>query len=143
MNFVSASASTSVSLNLNSQIVSVFPSNPIKSNTLSFLPYFPKQNLHSLSLQLKIQRRPFITASTMSSTGKLEEVLPPPLDSTSEPPPLFDGTSRLYISYTCPYAQRVWITRNCKGLLDKIKSVPINLLDRPSWYKEKFTHQIR
>lgn len=97
---------------------------------------------------------------------------------------------RLYISYTCPYAQRVWITRNCKvisltrpitstdfkhvfflfcfhirfvsfdmfwtsilfsstsifqvhnivleqGLQNKIQLVPINLQDRPSWYKEK------
>ena len=104
----------------------------------------------------------------------VNEVLPPPLDSSSEPPPVFDGTTRLvlvcftflhlfiyrsdhvvlhsviipiyclfqcpyetnctlrfikilfcesdcifihwrlYISYTCPYAQRVWITRNCK-----------------------------
>ncbi|KAL9272517.1 Glutathione S-transferase L2, chloroplastic-like protein [Drosera capensis] len=45
--------------------------------------------------------------------------------------------SRLYISYTCPYVQRVWITRNCKGLQDKIKLVPIDLQDRPAWYKEK------
>nr|WQA41659.1 glutathione S-transferase [Salix lindleyana] len=44
---------------------------------------------------------------------------------------------RLYISYTCPYAQRVWIARNCKGLQDKIKLVPIDLQDRPAWYKEK------
>ncbi|MCL7047286.1 hypothetical protein MKW94_017382 [Papaver nudicaule] len=40
--------------------------------------------------------------------------LPPALDSTSEPPSVFDGTTRLYISYMCPYAQRVWIARNCK-----------------------------
>ncbi|KAH9767994.1 glutathione S-transferase L2 [Citrus sinensis] len=65
------------------------------------------------------------------------KVLPPALDSTSEPPPLFDGTTRLYISYTCPYAQRVWITRNCKGLQEKIKLVPIDLQNRPDWYMEK------
>ncbi|KAK3445314.1 hypothetical protein EUGRSUZ_A01203, partial [Eucalyptus grandis] len=54
-------------------------------------------------------------------------------------PPLFDGTTRLYISYVCPYAQRVWITRNyeLQGLQDKIKLVPLNLPDRPAWYKEK------
>ncbi|TXG59095.1 hypothetical protein EZV62_016924 [Acer yangbiense] len=42
------------------------------------------------------------------------ENLPPPLDSKAQQPPLFDGTTRLYTSYTCPFAQRVWITRNYK-----------------------------
>ncbi|CAL5388067.1 unnamed protein product [Camellia sinensis] len=64
-------------------------------------------------------------------------VLPPALDSTSEPPPVFDGTIRLYISYTCPFAQRAWIARNHKGLQDKIKLVAIKLQNRPAWYKEK------
>ncbi|KAI4300208.1 hypothetical protein L6164_033609 [Bauhinia variegata] len=63
--------------------------------------------------------------------------LPPSLTSNSEPPPIFDGTTRLYTSYICPFAQRVWITRNYKGLQDKIKLVPIDLQDRPAWYKEK------
>ncbi|KAL8484501.1 hypothetical protein ACS0TY_026984 [Phlomoides rotata] len=67
----------------------------------------------------------------------VEEVLPPPLDSTSEPPPLFDGTTRLYTFYPCPFAQRVWIVRNYKGLQDEIKLVPIDLHNRPAWYKEK------
>ncbi|XP_073036843.1 glutathione S-transferase L3-like [Primulina eburnea] len=40
------------------------------------------------------------------------EVLPPVLDLTSDQPPLFDGTTRLYINYMSPYAQRVWIVRN-------------------------------
>ncbi|XP_076947075.1 glutathione S-transferase L3-like [Bidens hawaiensis] len=64
------------------------------------------------------------------------EALPPQLDSTS-PPPLFDGTTRLYTNYQCPFAQRVWITRNYKGLQDKIKLVGIDLGNRPAWYKEK------
>nr|ACH63212.1 glutathione-S-transferase [Rheum australe] len=63
--------------------------------------------------------------------------LPPALDASSPPPPLFDGTTRLYTSYTCPFAQRVWITRNYKGLQEKIKLVGINLQNRPDWYKEK------
>jgi glutathione S-transferase len=63
--------------------------------------------------------------------------LPPALDSTAEQPPLFDGTTRLYTSYNCPFAQRVWITRNYKGLQDQIKLVGLNLQDRPAWYKEK------
>ncbi|XWS55757.1 hypothetical protein CRYUN_Cryun09bG0028100 [Craigia yunnanensis] len=65
------------------------------------------------------------------------EFLPPPLDATAEQPPIFDGTTRLYTSYSCPFAQRVWITRNYKGLQDKIKLVPLNLQNRPAWYKEK------
>ncbi|KAM5559953.1 glutathione S-transferase L3-like [Rosa sericea] len=66
-----------------------------------------------------------------------QEVLPTPLDATSNPPPLFDGTTRLYTYYSCPFAQRVWITRNYKGLQDQIKLVPLNLYNRPAWYKEK------
>ncbi|XP_049367957.1 glutathione S-transferase L1-like [Solanum verrucosum] len=50
---------------------------------------------------------------------------------------LFDGTTRLYINYQGPYSQRVWITRNFKGLQDRIKLVPIDLQNRPDWYKEK------
>jgi len=65
----------------------------------------------------------------------LHSVLPV-LNSKSEPPPLFDGTPRLYVSLTCPYAQRVWIARNLKGL-SQIQIVPIDLQDRPAWYKEK------
>nr|XP_043608688.1 glutathione S-transferase L3-like [Erigeron canadensis] len=65
------------------------------------------------------------------------EVRPPVLDASSEPPPLFDGTTRLYTNFQCPFAQRVWITRNYKGLQDKIKLVPIDLANRPAWYKEK------
>lgn len=67
----------------------------------------------------------------------VQEILPPALDSSSEPPALFDGTTRLYISYTCPYAQRTWITRNCKGLQEKIQLVPIDLQNRPNWYKDE------
>ncbi|KAB2598151.1 protein IN2-1 B-like [Pyrus ussuriensis x Pyrus communis] len=74
-------------------------------------------------------------SATMATGG--QEVLPPALTSTSDPPPIFDGNTRLYISYQCPYAQRAWIARNCKGLEEKIQLVPIDLQDRPAWYKEK------
>jgi hypothetical protein len=43
----------------------------------------------------------------------------------------------LYTYFPCPFAQRVWISRNYKGLQDKIKLVPIDLRNRPAWYKEK------
>ncbi|XP_065024452.1 protein IN2-1 homolog B-like isoform X1 [Musa acuminata AAA Group] len=65
------------------------------------------------------------------------ETLPPSLTSASEPPAIFDGTTRLYIAYICPYAQRTWIARNYKGLQEKIELVPIDLQNRPAWYKEK------
>lgn len=81
--------------------------------------------------------KPRTAAAATMATGSVQEVLPPAFDSSSEPPPVFDGTTRLYISYTCPYAQRAWITRNYKGLQDKIKLVPIDLQNRPAWYKEK------
>ncbi|PKU87944.1 protein IN2-1 homolog B [Dendrobium catenatum] len=69
--------------------------------------------------------------------GSYKEELPPTLDATAEPPALFDGTTRLYIAYICPFAQRTWIARNYKGLQDKIKLVPLDLQNRPAWYKEK------
>ncbi|CAL0299565.1 unnamed protein product [Lupinus luteus] len=71
------------------------------------------------------------------ATAGVREIIPPSLTSISEQPPLFDGTTRLYTSYICPFAQRVWITRNYKGLQDEIKLVAIDLQDRPAWYKEK------
>ncbi|XP_010314301.1 glutathione S-transferase L1-like isoform X1 [Solanum lycopersicum] len=71
------------------------------------------------------------------ASPSVQDLLPPSLDSTSQPPSLFDGTTRLYINYQCPYSQRVWITRNVKGLQDMIKLVPIDLQNRPDWYKEK------
>jgi len=58
------------------------------------------------------------------------------LDSKSECPPLFDGTTRLYFSSRCPYAQRVWVAVKYKGL-DDVECVEINLSDKPLWYKEK------
>ncbi|KAJ4704805.1 Glutathione S-transferase [Melia azedarach] len=69
----------------------------------------------------------------------VQENLPTPLNSKSEQPPEpSDGTANFFTTYSCPFAQRVWITRNYKGLQDKIKLVPINLQDRPVWYKEVY-----
>ncbi|XP_011627221.2 glutathione S-transferase L3 isoform X3 [Amborella trichopoda] len=89
--------------------------------------------VHFLSLD-SLRRRYHKQTEVVSG---VEEELPPEMVSTSEPPNLFDGTTRLYISYVCPFAQRVWIARNYKGLQDEMKLVPINLANRPSWYKEK------
>ncbi|EPS59336.1 hypothetical protein M569_15472, partial [Genlisea aurea] len=81
----------------------------------------------------------FSSASTTTSMASplVHEVLPPVLSADSEPPALFDGTTRLYVNYQCPFAQRAWITRNAKGLQNEIKLVPIDLQNRPAWYKEK------
>ncbi|XP_019076195.1 glutathione S-transferase L3 isoform X3 [Vitis vinifera] len=115
-----------------------FPYN-LHPNSLNYStnisPKFPNKSssFHPLFSNSKGNISPLASMAVTSA----EEVLPPSLDSTSEPPPLFDGTTRLYTSYICPYAQRVWIARNYKGLQDKIKLVPIDLGNRPAWYKEK------
>ncbi|CAN0909351.1 Glutathione S-transferase L2, chloroplastic [Linum grandiflorum] len=98
------------------------------------LPSWSPRSVSGLNLRRKFKARPI--SATVLATG-VGENLPQPLTSASDPPPIFDGTTRLYLSYTCPYAQRVWITRNCKGLQDEIKLVPLDLKDRPSWYKDK------
>ncbi|KAL0298628.1 UNVERIFIED_CONTAM: Glutathione S-transferase L1 [Sesamum radiatum] len=107
------------------------PAHPTRANpgcnrSLSFKKQliFPSKKLHNR------------VVSAMAS-GSVKETLPPALDSSSDPPAIFDGTPKLYISYSCPYAQRAWITRNCKGLQETIKLVPIDLKNRPAWYKEK------
>nr|XP_023904009.1 glutathione S-transferase L3-like [Quercus suber]POE45769.1 glutathione s-transferase l2, chloroplastic [Quercus suber] len=100
---------------------------------------FPNTTISPPKLRLQAlgNARAKIPFSAKIAAGTVNEVYPPPLDSTSEPPQFFDGTTRLYISYTCPFAQRVWITRNCKGLQDKIKLVILDRENRPAWYKEK------
>ncbi|PIN16717.1 Glutathione S-transferase [Handroanthus impetiginosus] len=105
-----------------------------KLGSLSFKKplIFPRKKLHNCSA---ISGK--VPAVSAMASGSVKEVLPPVLDSSSDPPAIFDGTPKLYISYSCPYAQRVWITRNCKGLQDAIKLVPIDLKNRPPWYKEK------
>ncbi|KAL6131333.1 hypothetical protein ACLB2K_069709 [Fragaria x ananassa] len=87
--------------------------------------------------KLRLQAKTIRASLSATMATGVQEALPPALTSTSDPPSIFDGKTRLYISYTCPFAQRAWIARNCKGLEEKIELVPINLQDRPSWYKEK------
>jgi glutathione S-transferase len=65
--------------------------------------------------------------------------IPQLLDSKSECPPLFDGTTRLYYFPASPASQCVQIALNYKGL-DEIERVPINIFDKPPWYKEKVYH---
>ncbi|XP_009619571.1 glutathione S-transferase L1-like isoform X1 [Nicotiana tabacum] len=105
---------------------------PTKFNSLAFTAKHPLRRHHIWCP--KIYAPP---AVSVMAFGSSREVLPPALDSSSEPPAIFDGTPKLYISYSCPYAQRTWIARNYKGLQEKIKLVPIDLKNRPDWYKEK------
>ncbi|KAK9126871.1 hypothetical protein Scep_015717 [Stephania cephalantha] len=110
-------------------------------------PFLTNRSSRSLKHSIRLHRRNRLALSssvikTRSQTTSMaakfvREILPPVLDSSSDTPPIFDGTTRLYVNLQCPYAQRVWITRNCKGLQDKIKLVPIDLENRPAWYKEK------
>jgi len=94
----------------------------------------PRREAHRIAA-----RKPsrIVAMAAAAPASSVKEVLPSPLTAASEPPPLFDGTTRLYVAYHCPYAQRAWIARNYKGLHDKIKIVAIDLADRPAWYKEK------
>ncbi|KAK1409533.1 hypothetical protein QVD17_36059 [Tagetes erecta] len=104
---------------------------------LSYRNHISISPTHPLTIHQKKLHNNLLLVLATSMAASVQEDLPPALDSTSEPPSVFDGTTRLYISYTCPYAQRVWITRNCKGLQEKIKLVPIDLKNRPDWYKGK------
>uniref|UniRef100_A0A2P2JL02 glutathione transferase n=1 Tax=Rhizophora mucronata TaxID=61149 RepID=A0A2P2JL02_RHIMU len=88
-------------------------------------------------MKLSYSRTTQTTTAVASLDMTLPEELPLPLDAAADQPPLFDGTTRLYASYMCPYVQRVWISRNYKGLQDKIKLVPLDLKNRPAWYREK------
>lgn len=58
-----------------------------------------------------------------------------PLGQGSAPPNVLDGTTRLYYSSMCPYAQRISIAVNYKELAE-IERVEINLNSKPEWYKE-------
>lgn len=123
----------------NVYIVSIYPpslnpSSRLYQNDLKIHSFTSLQQTHYSNHAPHSHR---VRVSAVAADRSVQEVLPPALDSTSEPPAIFDGTTRLYISYTCPYAQRTWITRNCKGLQDKIQLVPIDLQNRPVWYKEK------
>ncbi|XP_024386481.1 protein IN2-1 homolog B isoform X2 [Physcomitrium patens] len=78
-------------------------------------------------------RRELVSVTrSMASSFENREVL----DSKSASPAIFDGTTRLYFSSRCPYAQRVWVAVKYKGL-DEIECVEISLSDKPTWYKEK------
>lgn len=117
-----------IHINFNSPI---FLPSRTNSISVSFAKYPLKWN------HIRGPRVGALPAVSIKVSGSSREVLPAALDSSSEPPAIFDGTPKLYISYSCPYAQRTWIARNCKGLQEKIKLVPIDLKNRPDWYKEK------
>ncbi|CAN8254537.1 unnamed protein product [Cochlearia groenlandica] len=123
-----------MNLGLRVNLCSSFPSQALSSKNLSFPSssslYIGKKILRPNSDESKRRTKSIILAITDSSRV-------PELDSSSEPIQVFNGTTRLYISYTCPFAQRAWIARNYKGLKDKIELVPIDLKNRPAWYKEK------
>ncbi|MBA0727185.1 hypothetical protein Golax_000200 [Gossypium laxum] len=81
---------------------------------------------------LPASNKPTAISSAMSS-GYVQEDLPPALGSTSDPPPIFDGTTREggEMCYVIVNAEKPE-----QGLQDKIKLVPIDLKNRPTWYKE-------
>ncbi|KAK4485302.1 hypothetical protein RD792_007937 [Penstemon davidsonii] len=76
--------------------------------------FIRKQSFFHGNLQIRPGNSGNVQAVLAMASGNVKEVLPPALDSSSDPPAIFDGTPKLYISYSCPFAQRAWITRNCK-----------------------------
>ncbi|CAM6013682.1 unnamed protein product [Sphagnum balticum] len=96
---------------------------------------FQGQSTYCLNSQL-VHRKGYFSVCSMASAAVASYLNSQDLNSKSECPPLFDGTTRLYYSALCPYAQRVWIAQKYKGL-DEIECVPISLSDKPAWYKEK------
>ncbi|KAI7752695.1 hypothetical protein M8C21_029228 [Ambrosia artemisiifolia] len=83
---------------------------------ISFSPISPLTFHHK-----RLHNNLFVLPTTTTMATNVQQDLPPPLDSTSEPPPVFDGTTRVLDM----------------GLQEKIKLVPIDLKNRPDWYKEK------
>ncbi|GLJ23183.1 hypothetical protein SUGI_0437830 [Cryptomeria japonica] len=71
-----------------------------------------------------------------NTNGNNINVIPPILNYKSEPPTLFDGATRLYIIFTCSFAQHTWLARNHKGFYD-IQLITIDLHEKLAWYKEK------
>ncbi|PON91521.1 S-crystallin [Trema orientale] len=135
--------SCSRSFTSSAPLISYFPNNSalikLQNPKIFTTPKFQLQA--SFGIRTKTRTRTRTRTKTLvfaaMATGSVQEVRPPTLSSSSDPPPLFDGKTRLYLAYICPYAQRVWITRNVKGLQEKIELVPLDLQDRPAWYKEK------
>ncbi|BBG97874.1 glutathione transferase lambda 2 [Prunus dulcis] len=108
---------------------SSLPSWPHLSNSVPFslskkpvIAKFPNTTILSppkLRLQASFGKKTRASLSATMATGG-QEVLPPALTSTSDPPPLFDGKTRLFARTG-----------------GNIQLVPIDLQDRPAWYKEK------
>ncbi|KAF3492626.1 hypothetical protein DY000_02056228 [Brassica cretica] len=118
-----------------------YPSLALPSRDVSLpsssLYFGRKSHRSSFDIDLKLRCNSNETRRTKPVLAVLSSSRVPELDSSSEPPQVFDGSTRLYISYSCPFAQRAWLARNYKNLRDKIELVPINLKNRPAWYKEK------
>ncbi|CAN7095049.1 unnamed protein product [Brassica rapa subsp. narinosa] len=122
-------------------VCSSYPSLALPSKDVS-LPssslYFGRKiHRSSFDTDLKLRCNSNGTRRTKPVLAVTSSSRVPELDSSSEPPQVFDGSTRLYISYSCPFAQRAWLARNYKNLRDKIELVPIDLKNRPAWYKEK------
>ncbi|XP_024312937.1 uncharacterized protein LOC112269838 [Brachypodium distachyon] len=78
----------------------------------------PAAHRHDMAAAARISSRTVAVATTAAPPViSPKENLHASLASTSEPPPLFDGTTRLYVAYHCPYTRRAWINRNYKTLI--------------------------
>lgn len=85
---------------------------------------------------VRARAAPICCSATPTSPVGTEATPALPLGQGSAPPNVLDGTTRLYYSSMCPFAQRVSIAVNFKELVD-VERVEINLNSKPDWYKEK------
>ncbi|KDP29051.1 hypothetical protein JCGZ_16440 [Jatropha curcas] len=120
--------------------ISIFQYNTNKSLTATAHHFHFASRLLSLVVKLSYGNRNRLLIP------ECEEILPPSLNSTSPRPPLFDGTTRLYLSYRSPCAQRAWVTRNYKlcmhaGTTRQDKLVAVDLENKRVWYKEVYTEE--
>ncbi|CAL5377393.1 unnamed protein product [Camellia sinensis] len=110
---------------------SLFLSNPTLSPPPPLVPLPETKQKLDISVHFSLQNL-FVPVSRRC----VQEVLPPALDSTSDPPAIFDGTTRCCTFPT--YARKPNVRGLPEtGLQEKIKLVPTDLQNRPTWYKEK------
>jgi len=141
---------------LNSDTILVLSTQSLRFSVKSNINgYFVRKFSLLYILQPSYSKTTLFSNALSVSLCDFHSVRPPPLTSTSDQPPLFDGTTRfsrihflfmvllqfsdvksspfyhflrLYTSYGCPYAQRVWITRNYKVLSSNFLCLVYNIL---------------
>ncbi|KAL6645780.1 hypothetical protein ACP70R_017388 [Stipagrostis hirtigluma subsp. patula] len=75
-----------------------------------------------------------MATATAPAVSSAKEALPPILGSASEPPTLFDGTTRCIWVISVPSLSELGLPETSR--VCRTKLVAIHLQDKPAWYKE-------